>query len=950
MDTICPLKSFRKKRHTLAILFLIYALCMRGEIRSAHSLNGTPLQDDSPHRDNKSDPSDNVSVITKQSEELKRLITARDYAPAAKLAAAIWKTVDHSHITERDFQDLPQVLSQIADLCLNVYHDTPTGVRVLQYMAGLPGARVVRDNKATSFEWAASNLGRAYYDAGCQRNASYWLKQAVEFAQSRRQPSAPNREFIITNLWLLANASAILGDASGELRYNREILELVGENPSSHFDLKNLVQVGRAEVRTGDFDLGIRLLDTFRHKYSPTTDEEMSYTVQAYLAEGYGQLEKAHYAQIDQLTQEGLKLIDDATDPVFHDGKYEWRNAIYALTARSLIRQGHYQDAEREIFKVYKADELNNTFLPATAVGNIELLGDLARIYVHFDQFAQAFPAYISLARHYGELIGDPRRARTPRTRLFWLNQENAVVQELTSVWLSMPDSAVKKTWEPSVANALLQTKANLFLAADAHRAIAYHNFEGLDTELFARNRNYAKAAAKVLDDPSDGNAWSGLEDTFLIRESFEAAMVAGPMELMSSGSEEFSFDFRKLFQYDDKAALLDYSLVDFTYPRDGLRQPATKRVFVGIKVAKDNLTLVELGEESEVATKVKPFLEDVARPPRAGEGVKEVLLHGSSAFQAIVAPLGALPRSIYIAADGILSAVPFQALVDGDRFLIENHDMWIDHSLLARRALYLRQYAGMSADMYDNSAVVLIGDADYSGTRYASLEGTKTEIENVQHLFTTKSTSPIVAHGNVLVSMGSKANVDAILNSPHPLILHIAAHGEFWPRDIEQKASGLDDPFNPEPELTEGPLGALDEALLRSSIILSPRATSPPSPEDERRVTALELSSLNLLGTDLLILSACDTGLGIESQAAGVLGFQYAVQTTMVRYALLSLWEIDDRESGTVVSSIYHKWLLENQDISAAYTDTLRELCRDRGLPVHPFYWAAFILIKQDY
>jgi CHAT domain-containing protein len=98
------------------------------------------------------------------------------------------------------------------------------------------------------------------------------------------------------------------------------------------------------------------------------------------------------------------------------------------------------------------------------------------------------------------------------------------------------------------------------------------------------------------------------------------------------------------------------------------------------------------------------------------------------------------------------------------------------------------------------------------------------------------------------------------------------------------------------------------------------------------------------------LILSACDTGLGIESQAAGVLGFQYAVQTTMVRYELLSLWEIDDRESGTVVSSIYHKWLLENQDLGAAYSDTLRELCRDRGLPVHPFYWAAFILIKQDY
>jgi CHAT domain-containing protein len=198
----------------------------------------------------------------------------------------------------------------------------------------------------------------------------------------------------------------------------------------------------------------------------------------------------------------------------------------------------------------------------------------------------------------------------------------------------------------------------------------------------------------------------------------------------------------------------------------------------------------------------------------------------------------------------------------------------------------------------------------------------------------------------------GPGATPETIGKSFHPVILHVAAHGEFWPGNRLIRLSETPDPvfWRSNVQVLDGPLSGLDESLLRSSLVLSPTSNSAGVGVNDRRLSALELSSLNLIGSTFLVLSACDTGLGAESSSAGVLGFQYAVQTTMVRHALLSLWKLSDEASIKVVGAIYENWISKHQTISDAYTLALRQLSRDQGKPVHPFYWAAFIHIDQDY
>jgi CHAT domain-containing protein len=319
----------------------------------------------------------------------------------------------------------------------------------------------------------------------------------------------------------------------------------------------------------------------------------------------------------------------------------------------------------------------------------------------------------------------------------------------------------------------------------------------------------------------------------------------------------------------------------------------------------------------------------------------------------------------LYFAPEGFLSLVPFHALVEGNRFLIENHDVWINHSLLQQQNLYRNQHNSMTANVYFNNTVLLIGDPDYGGTTLTRLYGTENELQQVSKMFGDKQGKSqnhqsddeddedfIPNDSKTVTYLGSRATVASSQSVRHPLVIHIAAHGEFWPGETLLQVKDPPDPIDwqSNPELLDGSFSKLDEALLRSSIILSGESKGVSAGATERQLTALELSSMNLLGADLLVLSACDTGLGTQSPGAGVLGFQYAVQSTMVRNALLSLWAVSDEVAPKLIPAIYEGWVHKHHSIARSYSEAMRQLCRNGDHAVHPYYWAPFILIEQSY
>ena len=125
-------------------------------------------------------------------------------------------------------------------------------------------------------------------------------------------------------------------------------------------------------------------------------------------------------------------------------------------------------------------------------------------------------------------------------------------------------------------------------------------------------------------------------------------------------------------------------------------------------------------------------------------------------------------------------------------------------------------------------------------------------------------------------------------------------AHGGIEPEPLErarERPTRFGEYYSVHDEMGgASPITALDDGLLRCGLRLAKEPEAVRDPACGMILTALELSSLNLLGCHRLVLRACEIGVGLALDGAGVLGFQYAVQATCARAGLVSLWKVPDQ------------------------------------------------------
>ena len=108
--------------------------------------------------------------------------------------------------------------------------------------------------------------------------------------------------------------------------------------------------------------------------------------------------------------------------------------------------------------------------------------------------------------------------------------------------------------------------------------------------------------------------------------------------------------------------------------------------------------------------------------------------------------------------------------------------------------------------------------------------------------------------------------------------------------------------------------------------------------------LTAYEISQMNLDQTELVVLSACDTGLGDIEGNEGVYGVQRAFKIAGAKYLIMSLWQVPDLQTQELMTIFYTKWLKEGMEISEAFSaaqKAMREKYQD------PYMWAGFILVE---
>jgi CHAT domain-containing protein/Flp pilus assembly protein TadD len=170
--------------------------------------------------------------------------------------------------------------------------------------------------------------------------------------------------------------------------------------------------------------------------------------------------------------------------------------------------------------------------------------------------------------------------------------------------------------------------------------------------------------------------------------------------------------------------------------------------------------------------------------------------------------------------------------------------------------------------------------------------------------------------------------------------IIHLATHGYFL-EDIEEKRE--------ERELMErlgGRGKAAAEPLLRSGLILAGgnHAWTEKAVEgiEDGILTAAEIAELNLLGTELAVLSACETGLGEVNNGEGVFGLQRAFKLAGVQTLVMSLWEVSDSATSKLMEEFYRR-LLNGEGKQEAFKGAQRQV---REQYPQPYYWAAFVMM----
>jgi len=290
------------------------------------------------------------------------------------------------------------------------------------------------------------------------------------------------------------------------------------------------------------------------------------------------------------------------------------------------------------------------------------------------------------------------------------------------------------------------------------------------------------------------------------------------------------------------------------------------------------------------------------------------------------------------------INHVPFAALVDGNgKYLIESQKIRLVTG--GRDLLHLpNSHAG--------TGVAIFADPDYelSATKapagvplrggWKKLEHTRTEANGIAAIL---KVSPF---GEVKLSLGADATEANVKKVHSPRILHLATHGTFVQRSSNSSEADLLAPSTRQ-------MAAVNP-LLRSAIILAGANTIvPPGIKAEDGIlTADEAAFLDLAGTDLVVLSACESGLGDPSSGEGVLGLRRAFFHAGVRSVVASLFAIPDKETSELMSAFYRGIAAGKGKASALHEAQLGALNARRGkdgkLPAHPLFWAGFALVGE--
>ena len=402
--------------------------------------------------------------------------------------------------------------------------------------------------------------------------------------------------------------------------------------------------------------------------------------------------------------------------------------------------------------------------------------------------------------------------------------------------------------------------------------------------------------------------------------------------QFLSQSVEKYK-DFQKLKTIDykqiasiltDDELYIDYAATEKNYYVFTLDNNGTVS-FNKLEQTRDVNKVIETFRKNIDSIKPKNYpVHNTKEDNRYKDKIKQIL---HEIYKLVIEPIKdklASKNKLIISQDGKLNLIPLEILynnkdISKGKYLV--HSKTIRYTPSGKSLLQLhiinkdKKTSNKQVELFynpsfgmemDDKKLAFVETMNIRGSRgkngkWAKLDATEKEGKAIKNLY--KKSFNVSKHHKL------KANIENLLKIKQPTILHIATHGYF-----------LDDPeiINP---------------LLKSGIVLAGANKNPAYGQ----VSALKLSGLDLKGTQLVVLSACETGVG-ESQ--GLSGLNKVFIQAGAKSVISSLWKVPDQETKDLMVSM-HKSIKDGNSSYIALQKAKEKFIND---DVHPYFWGAFI------
>jgi CHAT domain-containing protein len=310
--------------------------------------------------------------------------------------------------------------------------------------------------------------------------------------------------------------------------------------------------------------------------------------------------------------------------------------------------------------------------------------------------------------------------------------------------------------------------------------------------------------------------------------------------------------------------------------------------------------------------------------------------VHDDISYAAFWAPIQkeiGQASTIYLSADGVYNQINLEAIPTPDgKYILDNANIVLVSNTkdIYLRKIKTRNAAENTATMFGNPSFYLTASAN---DNIIALPGTEKEISQIQFLLKQKG-------WDTKVFMEKTATEETLKEQNSPKVFHVATHGFYKPSEEVTLESELE---SNEAQLTQNPLMRTGLLLKGAGDLLD--KTDYNYNMENGILTAYEAMNLNLDRTDLVVLSACETGLGQLESGEGVYGLQRAFLVAGAKVLIMSMFKVDDEATQKLMTKFMQKWT-NSGNMRQSFIDAKKELRVDYPEPI---YWGAFMMIGLD-